>query len=109
MATRHFQLEFRVSHAFFRRPPRQDGDAPEEHESSESGSIDSDNKQFLLAEDAVMASLAGYIRKSKQKAPELDIALVRHKNTAYLHGWMYATTTISKLASVNKAWLDTCV
>ena len=100
---RHFQLEFRVSHAFFRRPPRED-DEVSEYQSSESGSIDSDNQQFQLAEDAIVASLAGYIRRSKQLAPELDSALVRHKNTAYLHGWMYATASISKLASVSKAW-----
>ena len=108
---RHFQLEFRVSHAFFRRPAREDGEVSDYQSSdadSESGSIDSENQQFLMAEDAVMANLACYIRRGRNLAPELEINLVRNKNTAYLHGWMYATASISKLASVSKVWTQAC-
>ena len=56
-----------------------------------------------------MANLAGYIRSGRNLAPELDINLVRRNNTAYLHGWMYATASISKLASVGKAWMNACL
>ena len=61
-----------------------------------------------MAEDAVMANLAGYIRRGRSLAPELDINLVRSKNTAYLHGRMCATASISKLASVSKTWMQAC-
>ena len=62
-----------------------------------------------MAEDAVMANLAGYLRRGRNLAPELDINLVRNNNTAYLHGWMYATASISKLASVSKRWMQACL
>ena len=111
LTKRHFQLEFRVSHAFFRHPAREEAEVSDYASSdadSESGSIDSENQQFLMAEDAVMANLAGYIRQGRSLAPELEIHLVRNKNTAYLNGWMYATASISKLASVSKAWMQIC-
>ena len=112
LTKRHFQLEFRVGHAFFRRPAREEGEVSDYQSSdsdSESGSIDSENQQFLMAEDAVMANLAGYLRRGRNLAPELDINLVRNNNTAYLHGWMYATASISKLASVSKTWMQACL
>ena len=56
-----------------------------------------------------MASLAGYQCKSRKVAPELGLCLVRHKNTAYLHGWMYATASLFKMASVSKSWMNACV
>ena len=111
LTKRHFQLEFRVSHAFFRHPAREEGEVSDYQSSeadSESGSIDSENQQFLMAEDAVMANLARYIRRGRSLAPELEINLVRNKNTAYLHGWMYATSSISKLASVSRTWMQIC-
>ena len=45
----HFQLEFRVSHAFFRHSARDEAETSDYQDSdgrSESGSIDSDNQQF---------------------------------------------------------------
>ena len=111
LTKRHFHLEFRVSHAFFRHPAREEAevsDYPSSDADSESGSIDSENQQFLMADDAVMANLAGHIRQGRSLAPELEIHLVRNKNTAYLHGWMYATVSISKLASVSKTWMQIC-
>ena len=82
LTKRHFQLEFRVSHAFFRHPAREEAEVSDYASSdadSESGSIDSENQQFLMAEDAVMANLAGYIRQGRSLAPELEIHLVRNK------------------------------
>ena len=35
LVQRHLQLEFRVSHAFFRQSTREDGSAAEDHDSSE--------------------------------------------------------------------------
>ena len=96
---RHFQLEFRVSHAFFRRSPEGESTVAEDQDSSESGSIDSRNEQFLFAEDTVIANLAGHKWKSKKMAPELDISQARRKNTAHFRGLMYATSVICKLAS----------
>ena len=49
LTKRHFQLEFRVSRAFFRRPAREEGEVSDYQSSdsdSESGSIDSENQQF---------------------------------------------------------------
>ena len=108
---RHFQLEFRVSHAFFRHSVRDEAETSDYQDSdgsSESGSIDSDNQQFRMAEDAVMANLAGYIRRGRNLAPELDINLVRNKNTAYLHGQTYTVPVICKLASISRTWMSIC-
>ena len=108
---RHFQLEFRVSHAFFRHSARDEAETSDYQDadgSSESGSIDSDNQQFRMAEDAVMANLAGYLRRGRNLAPELDINLVRHKNTAFLHGQTHTVSVICKLASISRTWLSIC-
>ena len=111
LTKRHIQLEFRVSHAFFRHPVRDEAEASDYQSpdgSSESGSIDSENQQFLMAEDAVMANLAGYIRRGRSLAPELEINLVRNKNTAYLHGQTCTIAVICKLASISRTWMSIC-
>ena len=71
LVQRHFQLEFRVSHVLFRQSTTEDGEDAEDHDNSKSGSIDSENQQILIAEDAVMASLPGYQWKNRKVVPEL--------------------------------------
>ena len=104
---RPFRLEFRVSHAFFRHPPAEDEDMTAQ-ESDSAESIDSQNQQFLLSEEAVMGNLAGQKWKSRKLAPELGVSVARHRNTAYFEGLMYDISTISVLASVSKCWLSAC-
>ena len=105
---RPFQLEFRVSHAFFRRPTAEGDDlTPEDSDSDES--IDSQNQQFLLSEEAVMSTLAGQRWKSVRLAPELRVSVARCRNTAYFSGLLYDISTLSALAAVNKTWLSACV
>ena len=96
---------------FFRHSARDEAETSDYQDaegSSESGSIDSDNQQFRMAEDAVMANLAGYLRRGRNLAPELDINLVRHKNTAFLHGQTHTVSVICKLASISRTWLSIC-
>ena len=105
---RPFQLEFRVSHAFFRHPTAEGEDLTAE-ESDSAESIDSHNQQFLLSEEAVMSNLAGQRWKSLRIAPELRVSVARRRNTAYFSGLLYDISVISALAAVSKTWLSACV
>ena len=67
--------------------------------------VDSATREFLFAEDYVVNSLVGLRAREWNRAPQMQMSLVRRRNRAYLTGISHSFGRSACLAAVSQSWL----